>query len=115
MKEKVYRDRSHNHDTISIIPKSSYFLSSSFGGRSKILQTTSYFAHPYHSWERGLNENTNGLIRQYFPKRTDFSKITDAQIHEVQEKINNRLRKCLGWHTPNEVFLNPTAIVALPC
>lgn len=81
----------------------------------EILQTTSYFAHPYHSWERGLNENTNGLIRQYFPKRTDFSNITDEQIHEVQEKLNNRPRKCLGWHTPNEVFLNPKAVVALPC
>jgi IS30 family transposase len=81
----------------------------------EILLTTSYFAHPYHSWERGLNENTNGLIRQYFPKRTDFSKITDEQIYEVQEKLNNRPRKCLGWRTPNEVFLKPTAIVALPC
>jgi len=47
----------------------------------EILLTTSYFAHPYHSWERGLNENTNGLIRQYFPKRTDFSKITDEEIY----------------------------------
>jgi IS30 family transposase len=46
---------------------------------------------------------------------TDFSNITDEQIHEVQEKLNNRPRKCLGWHTPNEVFLNPKAIVALPC
>ena len=81
----------------------------------EILETTSYFAHPYHSWERGLNENTNGLIRQYFPKRTDFSKITDEQIYEVQEKLNNRPRKCLGWYSPNEVFSNPTAIVALPC
>jgi IS30 family transposase len=81
----------------------------------EILETTSYFAHPYHSWERGLNENTNGLIRQYFPKRTDFSIITAEHIYEVQEKLNNRPRKCLGWNSPNEVFLNPTAIVALPC
>ena len=80
----------------------------------EILGSTGYFAHPYHSWERGLNENTNGLIRQYFPKRTDFSKVTDAQIEEVREKLNNRPRKCLGWRTPNEVISDPAAIVALP-
>jgi IS30 family transposase len=80
----------------------------------EIIETTSFFAHPYHSWERGLNVNTNGLIRQYFPKRTDFSKITEEQIYQVQEKLNNRPRKCLGWCNPNEVSLNPTAIVAHP-
>tara|TARA_B100001996_G_C18658917_1_gene592299 strand:- start:1029 stop:1328 length:300 start_codon:yes stop_codon:yes gene_type:complete len=63
-----------------------------------------YFAHPYHSWERGLNENTNGLIRQYIPKGSDFSELTDADILSIQEKLNNRPRKALNYATPNEVF-----------
>ena len=63
-----------------------------------------YFAHPYASWERGTNENTNGLIRQYFPKGTRFEEITDEQIRIVQEKLNHRPRKTLGFKTPHEVF-----------
>jgi IS30 family transposase len=68
------------------------------------LKADFYFAHPYSSWERGLNENTNGLVRQYFPKKSDFSKITDRQINKVVERLNNRPRKTLGYRTPNEVF-----------
>lgn len=64
-----------------------------------------YFAHPYHSWERGLNENTNGLIRQYIPKGKDFTELTDADIINIQEYLNNRPRKSLGYATPNEVFV----------
>ena len=63
-----------------------------------------FFAHPYSSWERGVNENTNGLVRQYLPKKSDFSKITDKQIEKVEERLNNRPRKTLGYKTPNEVF-----------
>ena len=63
-----------------------------------------YFAHPYSAWERGLNENSNGLVRQYFPKKSDFAKITDRQIEKVVERLNNRPRKMLGYKTPNEVF-----------
>tara|TARA_B110000238_G_scaffold198405_1_gene242963 strand:+ start:518 stop:1543 length:1026 start_codon:yes stop_codon:yes gene_type:complete len=59
-----------------------------------------YFARPYHSWERGANENLNGLIRQYFPKKTDLSTITDKQIKEVQIKLNNRPRKRHNYKTP---------------
>lgn len=59
-----------------------------------------YFAHPYSSWERGTNENTNGLIRRYFPKGTDFSTITEEQLKVVQNKLNNRPRKCLNYKTP---------------
>jgi transposase, IS30 family len=69
-----------------------------------ILQTDIYFAHPYASWERGLNENTNGLIRQYFPKKSDFSKITYQDLQRVAGRLNNRPRKTLGFRTPNEVF-----------
>lgn len=68
------------------------------------LETHIYFAHPYHSWERGLNENTNGLIRQYIPKGKDFADLTDSDIIEIQERLNNRPRKSLGYATPNEVF-----------
>lgn len=63
-----------------------------------------YFAHPYHSWERGLNENTNGLIRQYIPKKSDFRNLTAEDIINVQNKLNDRPRKSLDYATPNEVF-----------
>jgi len=63
-----------------------------------------YFAHPYSSWERGSNENTNGLIRQYMPKRQGFDDISDLQIKEIQTKINRRPRKKLGYLTPAQVF-----------
>jgi transposase, IS30 family len=63
----------------------------------------SYFCEPYHSWEKGTIENRNGVIRYYFPKGTDFSKITEEQIKYVQDKINNRPMKCLGFRTPKEV------------
>ena len=69
-----------------------------------VLQADIYFAHPYASWERGLNENTNGLIRQYFPKKFDFAGITSDQVQRVAERLNNRPRKTLGYRTPNEVF-----------
>lgn len=59
-----------------------------------------YFAHPYSPWERGTNENTNGLIRRYFPKKTDFNTITEQQLKKVQEKLNNRPRKILKYKTP---------------
>ena len=63
-----------------------------------------YFAHPYHSWERGLNEHTNGLIRQYFPKGSSLEDITAEQVMAVQDKLNHRPRKILGFKTPYEVF-----------
>jgi len=71
---------------------------------SECLDIDFYFAHPYCSWERGLNENTNGLIRQYFPKDTNFKNITDLDVEKVMEKLNNRPRKTLDFKTPNEMF-----------
>jgi IS30 family transposase len=62
-----------------------------------------YFAHPYSSWERGTNENTNGLIRRYLPKKTDFNKVTETELKTIQDKLNNRPRKILGFYTPNEM------------
>jgi transposase, IS30 family len=72
-----------------------------------------YFAHPYASWERGLNENTNGLVRQYFPKKYDFARITGKDLQQVEDLLNNRPRKTLGYRTPNEVFFKQRS-VALP-
>lgn len=63
-----------------------------------------YFAHPYHSWERGTNENTNGLIRDYFPKGTDFSTITDEELAYVERELNERPRKRHGWKSPLQVW-----------
>ena len=77
------------------------------------LQARIYFAHPYASWERGLNENTNGLVRQYFPKKYDFARFTNADLQRVEDLLNNRPRKTLGYRTPNEVFFKQRS-VALP-
>ncbi|MFC1783826.1 IS30 family transposase [Planctomycetota bacterium] len=63
-----------------------------------------YFADPYSAWQRGLNENTNGLIRQYAPKGSDVRTLTDQQIQHIMDRLNNRPRKSLGYLTPNEVF-----------
>ena len=71
-----------------------------------------YFAHPYHSWERGTNENTNGLIRWYLPKGTDFATVSEERIQEIECRLNTRPRKRLGWRTPLEVF---NQSVALKC
>jgi IS30 family transposase len=68
-----------------------------------------YFAHPYASWERGTNENTNGLIRRYFPKGTDFNTITTQQLKLVQDKLNNRPRKVLNYKTPMEILIQNSA------
>lgn len=69
-----------------------------------------FFARPYHSWERGVNENTNGLVRQYFPKGCDFTKLTQEEVFTVERKLNNRPRKTLGYRTPNEEFLRLTGV-----
>ena len=63
-----------------------------------------YFAHPYSSWERGTNENTNGLIRRFFPKGTDFNKVSELELKKVQQKLNKRPRKVLGFRTPEEAL-----------
>jgi len=63
-----------------------------------------YFAHPYHAWERGTNENTNGLLRQYLPKAMPFSDLTDEQLRAYVRQLNNRPRKCLSYRTPAEVL-----------
>jgi len=69
-----------------------------------------YFAHPYHSWERGSNENCNGLLRRFFPKGTDWATISDEEIARAEYLINTRPRKRLGWLTPAEVFYQETGV-----
>jgi IS30 family transposase len=78
-----------------------------FANHQRLAETLNlkfYFAHPYAAWERGTNENTNGLIRQYFPKKHDFQTISQKQIQQVMHKLNLRPRKTLRFKTPFEVF-----------
>ena len=71
---------------------------------AETLRIKVYFADPYSAWQRGLNENTNGLIRQYVPKGSDIRTTTNKQIEHIMNRLNNRPRKSLGFLTPNEVF-----------
>lgn len=77
-----------------------------FAKRTKI---DVYFAHPYSSWERGTNENTNGLIRRVFKKKTDFRTVSPQQLKELEKKLNNRPRKVLNWKTPFEMLVESCA------
>ena len=70
----------------------------------KCLKAKVYFAHPYCSWERGLNENHNGLLRQYFPKKMSLAGVTQSEVDAAVYALNHRPRKCLGYRTPHEVF-----------
>ena len=78
---------------------------------SEALEIDFFFAHPYHSWERGANENLNGLIRQYIPKATDFDQVTDAFVAQVQEALNNRPRKRFNFESPKYMFNQKVALV----
>jgi IS30 family transposase len=81
-----------------------------FGGLEKRLGLGVYFAQPYKAWQRGANENANGLIRQFFPKGMDLSKVTAGEVARVQDLLNNRPRKCLNYRTPEEVFRQPPPV-----
>jgi IS30 family transposase len=73
---------------------------------AETLDADFFFAHPYSSWERGANENMNGLIRQFFPKKMRFDSITREDIDFAMNRLNHRPRKCLGFKTPHEIFMN---------
>lgn len=77
---------------------------------NEVLEIKSFFCNPYHSWEKGSVENVIGVIRRYFPKKTDFAKITNKDIKRVESLINNRPRKCLGYKTPAELFRECVAL-----
>ena len=79
---------------------------------AQALACQTYFAKPYHSWERGQNENANGLLRQYFPKSMGLLDVTVEQVKEAVHKLNDRPRKCLGFKTPYEVFYELSGINA---
>jgi len=85
---------------------------SRFKDLEKATESKVFFADPYSPWQRGLNENTNGLLRRYFPKGCNFHQIDDTVIADVVEKLNNRPRKCLNFRTPYEVLFK-TKTVAL--
>ena len=76
------------------------------GKVSQALKADFYFARPYVSWQRGTNENTNGLLRQFFSKQHNFNSIKNEEIENAMHLLNNRPRKCLGWLTSNEIFFN---------
>ena len=71
---------------------------------AKSLNAKTFFAHPYSSWERGINENTNGLLRQFFPKKTDFKMISNQELKYATDNLNNRPRKTRNYKTPNQLF-----------
>lgn len=77
--------------------------------------TDIYFAHPYSSWERGTNENTNGLIRRFLPKKTDFKLVPAKELNSIQNQLNNRPRKILQYLTPFEALLNEIKLLQLKC
>lgn len=79
-------------------------------GVSQAVDCKTYFAKPYHSWERGQNENANGLLRQYFPKTMELLDISMSEIVKAVDKLNNRPRKCLDYKTPYEAFKNDTGV-----
>jgi IS30 family transposase len=81
---------------------------SDHAGMAHDLDATIYFAHPYASWERGVNENTNGLLRQFFPKNRDLTLVSDHELATVIDRLNHRPRKTLGFYTPHEVFFDTT-------
>jgi transposase, IS30 family len=81
---------------------------------AKVLEVSCFFANPYHSWERGLNEHTNGLLRHFFPKGTNFRLVKSQQLQKVVDLINHRPRKSLDYRTPYEVLSShSSALVAL--
>jgi IS30 family transposase len=73
---------------------------------SKVLSAAFYFSQPYSSWERGLNENIHGLLRQYFPKNTIMKMVNQSQVIAAVERLNNRPRKPLGYKTPEQLMNN---------
>ena len=96
---------------MELLPRRNYTLTVDNGKEfsnhesvARTLEIKVFFADPYSAWQRGLNENTNGLIRQYVPKGSDIRTLTDEQIEQIMDRLNNRPRKSLGFLTPNEVF-----------
>ncbi len=103
---------------MDLLPMRNYTLTvdngKEFANHESIAETLRirvYFADPYSSWQRGLNENTNGLIRQYVPKGSDVRTLTNEQVEHIMDRLNNRPRKSLGFLTPNEVFYEQKKLI----
>jgi len=79
---------------------------------NKALGTDSYFCAPYHSWEKGTVENTIGLVRRWLPKKTNLTQVADDMIVKIEDWLNHRPRKCLGYKTPAEVFNETSVAIA---
>lgn len=108
--EKIKRHTSDSFRSLSVNKRFSitYDNGSEFSAYELIERETEmlvYFAYPYHSWERGTNENTNGLLRQFYPKKSSFADVTQEELDKIVHLINNRPRKRLGYLTPYEVFV----------
>jgi len=104
---------------MELLPRRNYTLTvdngKEFASHESVAETLRikvYFADPYSAWQRGLNENTNGLIRQYVPKKSDVRTLTDEQVRHIMNRLNNRPRKSLGYLTPNEVFYERKRLTA---
>lgn len=108
VRQAVVRGLEPYKDQVHTITYDNGLEFSEHAGMAKDLEAQIYFAHPYASWERGVNENTNGLIRQFFPKDQDLRGVTDEQLTTVMETLNHRPRKTLGYRTPHEVFFDTT-------
>ncbi len=80
---------------------------------AQTLATNIYFAHPYASWERGLNENTNGLIRQYLQKSQRLDKVSQKELEYIMDQLNHRPRKSLGFKTPYELFFKKKTLLTV--
>ena len=104
------------HPLMDRVKTLTYDNGKEFSGHARIdeaLGSTGYFARPFASWERGSNENFNGLLRQYVPKKRQMASITDEEIKMIENRLNNRPRKRLGFRTPAEVFHQSLSRVAL--
>ena len=80
---------------------------------AQTLSANIYFAHPYASWEQGLNENTNGLIRQYLPKSRPLDNVTQKELKHIMDQLNHRPRKSLGFKTPYELFFKKNTLLTV--
>ncbi len=100
-------DRASKYTLLRRVDRKTADNGKEFAGHARVAEALGagfFFARPYHSWERGLNEHVNGLVREWFPKGTDFRKVMDGAVKAVQDRLNARPRKALGYLTSSEAF-----------
>ncbi|MEI5993094.1 helix-turn-helix domain-containing protein [Candidatus Enterococcus mansonii] len=119
LKRNTTKFRAYSHS----LAQKSYHKNKQKCGRKRILDQSPYketirkllFEEQWSPWQRGTNENTNGLIWKYLPKRSDMTPVSEKYIESVVSKLNNRPRKCLGWKTPYEIFYDASARLIQIC